>query len=79
LQGIDSEVISIILHAVPFTGAFMIPGSMLLGNVSLLVGIGYLALLIVFTVAVALYSGKLYKNQLFYNNVKGSFLKKLLK
>ena len=53
LQGLDSEVISIILHAVPFTGAFMIPGSMLLGNVSLLVGIGYLALLIVFTVAVA--------------------------
>lgn len=78
-QGIDSKAIEMLLHLLPFTSAFMLSGDILVGNVELLPGAGYLLLLVIITIGIAIYTGKLYKNQVFYNNASGSFFKRLFR
>lgn len=56
----------VLLRIFPLTGAFMLPGEMLVGSVSLGQGIFYLLLLAAFTLAAAVLAGVVYKNQLFY-------------
>lgn len=77
LQGIDSPVVMNIMRIVPFSSAFMLPGDILFGNIGIGGAIGFIILLIIFTGAVAWYAGRLYRNQVFYNNTSKSVFKKL--
>lgn len=79
LQGIESAAVQAFLYILPFTSAFMLSGDILTGNVGVLSGCGYLALLVCFTAGVALYAGKIYKDQVFYRGVSGKWIQKLLK
>lgn len=79
VMGVDNPVVNIVLHIVPVTSAFMLAPDILIGNVAFGAGIGYFVLLIAFTAAAAVYAGRLYRNQVFYNNTSNSLIKKLFK
>ena len=79
VMGVDNPVVNIVLHIVPVTSAFMLAPDILIGNVAYGAGIGYFVLLIAFTAAAAVYAGRLYRNQVFYNNTSNSLIKKLFK
>lgn len=79
LQGINSQAIDIALHVIPVTSAFMLSGDILIGNISIIAGAGYMALLVIFTAGIAIYAGKLYRNQVFYYSARGSFAKRLFR
>lgn len=59
-----------IFRLVPFSSAFMLPGDILVGNVTLLQGGLYLLLLLAFTFALVFIAGKVYRNQLFHRGEK---------
>ena len=67
----EKEWINTILRIVPFTGAYLLPGDILAGNVAVWPGILYVAILAAAAFALVLLAGKMYRNQLFY---KGSGL-----
>lgn len=79
LMEVNNVVLDVVLYLVPLTSAFMLPANVLIGNISLGAGIGYFVLLVAFTVGVAVYAGKIYRNQVFYNNSSMSLIKKLFK
>ncbi len=55
-----------VMRLIPVSSAFMLPGDILVGNVTLLQGALYTALLAAFTVGLVFVAGKVYFNQLFY-------------
>lgn len=65
-----------ILRIVPITSAYLLPGDILVGNISVLEGLLYVLILTAFTVLLVVCTGKVYRNQLFY---RGKSLKERLR
>lgn len=61
----EKDWINTILRIVPLTSAYLLPGDILVGNITALQGLGYLALLFVFTLVLVIAAGKAYKAQVF--------------
>ena len=59
-----------LLRIFPVTSAYMLPGDLVVGNVTVLQGILYMSVLVVTTIVLVIISGKVYKNQLFYKGTK---------
>ena len=68
-----SEVATTIIRIIPFTAAFALPGDIASGHIGILEFVLYLAILLVFTVLLALLTGRVYKNRLFKRGTKGMF------
>ena len=66
-----SDTVSTLLRIIPVTSAYILPGDILVGNVSTLQGLLYLLLLAAFTVGLIFLVGKVYKNQLFFRGESG--------
>lgn len=62
----ESEFINTILRIVPFTSAYLLPGDLVVGNVSVGMGCLYMGILLLTTLVLLIVAGKVYKNQLFY-------------
>ena len=62
-----------IIRIIPFTAAFTLPGQIICGKLSIVEFILYTALLLVFTVLMAILTGRVYKNRLFKKGTKGIF------
>lgn len=71
----EKDWINTILRIVPLTSAYMLPGDILVGNVSMPEGLLFVAVLMVFTAALVVLTGRIYRNQLFY---RGKSLKERL-
>lgn len=71
----ENPVLNDILRFFPLTGAFLLPGDILVGNVAMWKAVVCTVILLACTVAVILLAGKIYKNQLFY---RGKSLVELL-
>lgn len=61
----EKEWINTILRIVPITGAYIIPGDLAVGNITVIEGALYLALLTAVTFVLVIITGRVYKNQLF--------------
>lgn len=61
----ENEMINTILRIIPVTSAFMLPGDILVGNVTVGMGALYLLLLFAFTLAFVYVAGRAYKSQVF--------------
>lgn len=72
----ESEWVNTLLRIVPITSAYLLPGDILVGNISVLEGLLYVGILIVFTAILVVCTGKVYKGQLFY---RGKSLKERLR
>lgn len=62
----EKEWINTILRIVPITSAYALPGDILVGNITVLQGVLYVAILLAATLLVVVITGRVYKNQLFY-------------
>lgn len=71
----EKDWLNTILRIVPFTSAFILPGDILVGNVTVLQGLLYVAILVAFTAVLVVCTGRVYRNQLFY---RGKSLKERL-
>lgn len=71
----EKDWINTILRIVPLTSAYMLPGDILVGNVTMPEGLLFVAVLMVFTAALVVRTGRIYRNQLFY---RGKSLKERL-
>lgn len=69
----DSKMATTIIRIIPFTSAFSLPSDIVNGDIGLVEYVLYLALLIVFTVLLAILTGRVYKNRLFKKGTKGIF------
>lgn len=67
----NSKVAVTLVRIIPFTSAFALPGDIASGEITLLEFVLYLALLLVFTVLLAILTGRVYKNRLFKRGTKG--------
>lgn len=65
-----------LLRIIPVTSAYMLPGDVLVGNITVWQGMLYASILLVTTLVLVVITGKVYKNQLFY---RGSSLKERFK
>lgn len=65
----EKEWINTILRIVPITSAYLLPGDIIVGNITVWMGLLYVAILLACTLVLVVVAGKVYKNQLFY---KGS-------
>lgn len=74
----EDERLNTIMRVIPFTSAFMLPGDIMVGNVTVTQGLIYTVILFVFLVALIYMTGKIYKSQLF-NNGKEINVQALLK
>ena len=72
---VGQEWIKVIVRLIPVASAFLLPGEILVGTVSIGAGIVYLLVLAAWIIAVAIFAGKVYKDQLFY---RGKSLKERL-
>lgn len=72
----EKDWLNTILRIVPLTSAFILPGDILVGNVTVLEGLLFVAILVAFTAALVVCTGRVYRNQLFY---KGKSLKERLR
>lgn len=74
----EKEVLTTLCRIIPVTSAFMLPGDIIAGNVTVLQSMLYVAILLVTTIILVVVAGKVYKNQLFYRGVglKARFMKK---
>ncbi len=72
----ESDWINTVLRIVPVTSAFLLPGDILVGNISAAQGLLYVAILIVFTAILVVCTGRVYRGQLFY---RGKSLKERLR
>lgn len=74
----EKEWLSTLMRIIPVTSAYMLPGDIVVGNITVLESILYLAILLVCTVALVIVTGKIYKDQLFYRGtgLKDRFKKK---
>ncbi len=64
LQG--KESLLTVLRWFPLTSAFSMPGDILLGNVSILMGLAMMAVLLLVTIILVGVAGRMYRNQVFY-------------
>lgn len=71
----EKDWINTILRIVPLTSAYLLPGDILVGNISVMEGLLFVAILSVFTAVLVVCTGKVYRNQLFY---RGKSLKERL-
>lgn len=78
MSGDVSPAMDKVLHIVPFTSVFMLPGDILIGRIGIAMSIVYVIILIAFTIILSLYTGKLYKAQIFYNGADVNPVKRLL-
>lgn len=62
----EKEWLNTILRIVPITSAYLLPGDILVGNVTVLKGLLYVAVLVVFTAILVVCTGRIYRDQLFY-------------
>ena len=62
--------VNTLLRIVPISAAFVLPGDILVGKISILSGGLYLALMAVFTIILVLIAGKIYINKIFYRGEK---------
>ena len=62
----ESEFINTILRIVPITSAYLLPGDLVVGNVSVGLGCLYMGILLLTTLLLLVIAGKVYKNQMFY-------------
>ncbi|MDE7224707.1 MAG: ABC transporter permease [Acetatifactor sp.] len=62
----EKDWLNTILRIVPVTSAYLLPGDILVGNITVLEGLLYVAILIAFTAVLVVCTGKIYRNQLFY-------------
>lgn len=72
---VGQEWIKVVVHLIPVAAAFLLPGEIMVGTISIGAGIVYLLVLAAWIVAVAIFAGKVYKDQLFY---RGKSLKERL-
>lgn len=71
----EKEWLNTILRIVPLTSAYMLPGDILVGNVTVPEGLLFVAVLMAFTAVLVVLTGRVYRNQLFY---RGKSLKERL-
>lgn len=72
----EIEWVNTLLRVFPITSAYVLPGDLVVGNITVMESVLYVAILLVTTVVLVIITGKIYKNQLFY---KGTGLKGRLK
>lgn len=72
----EKEWLNTLLRICPLTSAYMLPGDIVVGNITVMESILYVAILMVSSTALVIAAGKIYKNQLFY---KGAGLKTVLR
>lgn len=61
------EWIKVVIRLVPMSASFMLPGEILLGTVKSGAAVIYLLVLAAWTVLTAVFAGKIYRDQVFYN------------
>lgn len=73
-----SETLMTLARIIPITSAYILPGDILVGNITVLESLLYVGILLVTTIVLILFTGKVYKNQLFYKGagLKARFMKK---
>lgn len=69
----NSPIGLLIVKVIPFTAAFALPGDILCGRLSVIEFMLYTGLLLIFTVLLAVLTGRVYKNRLFKRGTKGIF------
>ena len=74
-----SPVVDKVIHVIPFTAAFLLPGDILVGKIGMASSLLYICILLVFTVIMALYTSKVYKDQIFYNGSEINVMQRLFK
>ena len=74
----ENSMLSTLVRIFPVTSAYMLPGDIVVGNITVLESILYILILLVTTIVVVIITGKIYKNQLFYKGagLKARFMKK---
>jgi len=72
---VGQEWIKVIVRLLPITSAFLLPGEILVGTVSAGAGIVYILVMAAWIIAVAVFAGRVYKDQVFY---RGKNLKERL-
>lgn len=71
---VENDTVNLILRLIPFTGAFLTPGDIFVGNISLTEGLLETLLLLSFCLAATLIAGKTYKGMVL-NNGRNVFAK----
>ncbi len=76
--GSTSGLLMTLARIFPITSAFILPGDIVVGNITVVESILFVGILLVTTIVLILVTGKVYKNQLFYKGagLKGRFMKK---
>ena len=69
----NSKIGMLIIRIIPLSAAFSLPADIICGRIGILELVLYLILLIVFTVLLAILTGRVYKNRLFKKGTKGIF------
>ena len=62
----EKEFINTILRIVPITSAYLLPGALVVCNISVGLGCLYMDILLLSTLVLFVIAGKVYKNQMFY-------------
>lgn len=62
----EKEWLNTLLRICPITSAYMLPGDIVVGNITVMESIFYVSILLVTTIVLVVVTGKIYKNQLFY-------------
>ncbi|MBD5527124.1 MAG: ABC transporter permease [Lachnospiraceae bacterium] len=61
----EKDWLNTILRIVPLTSAYMLPGDILVGNVTVPQGLLFVAILVIFTAVLVVCTGRIYRNQMF--------------
>lgn len=61
----EKDWLNTILRIVPLTSAYMLPGDILVGNVTVPQGLLFVAILVMFTAVLVVCTGRIYRNQIF--------------
>ena len=74
----SGETLMTLARIIPITSAYILPGDIVVGNITVLESLLYVGILLVTTIVLILFTGKVYKNQLFYKGagLKARFMKK---
>ena len=67
----NSKIGMLIVRIIPFSSALILPGDIIGARISLLEFVLYFVLLLIFTVLLAILTGRIYKNRLFKKGTKG--------
>jgi len=78
MGGSGNETLMTLARIIPITSAYILPGDIVVGNITVLESLLYVGILLVTTIVLILFTGKVYKNQLFYKGagLKARFMKK---